>query len=64
MVASLEPDRGKGIRDNRIQYRQGIAGCEHASSPLHSILLASLSDGKAGIVGREASSAKTASGVP
>ena len=64
MVASLEPYRRKEECGNRIQYRQAIAEYEHASAPLQSTLLASLSDGKAGIGGRDISSAAIASGVP
>ena len=64
MVASLEPYRRTEVCGNRIQYRQAIAEYEHASAPLQSTLLASLREGKAGIVGSAASSAKTASGVP
>ena len=64
MAASLEPYRKTEECDSRIQYRQAIGVYEHASAPLQLTLLASLSEGKAGIVGRAASSAKTASGVP
>lgn len=64
MAASLGPYRRTEECDNRIQYRQAIAEYEHASALLHSTLLASLSEGKAGIVGRELSSASIASGVP
>jgi len=64
VVASLGPYRKTEECDNRIQYRQVIAEYEHASALLQSTLLASLSDGKAGMVGSEASSAATASGVP
>ncbi len=64
MVASLEPYRKTEECDNRIQYRQAIAGYEHAAALLQSTLLASLSEGKAGIAGSDISSAKTASGVP
>ena len=64
MVASLEPYRRTEECDSRIQYRQAIGVYEHASAPLQLTLLASLSDGKAGIAGSDISSAKTASGVP
>jgi len=64
VVANLGPYRKTEECGNRIQYHQVIAEYEHASALLQSTLLASLSDGKAGIVGRDISSAATASGVP
>ena len=64
MVASLEPYRRREECNSRTQYRQVIAVYEHASALLQSTFLASLREGKAGIRGRDISSASMASGVP